>query len=328
MKFKLATILIMGSMLVGCATNAPKQTTADIKPSEAQKIYFEGISIVSGVKPGEKCTFNAAQERDRSWKNLVRHASQCASAGQWSTVEVLAEEMAKGDINSPWSAYFHSVVADKTGDLPRAVWMVELAMKKAPGAALFYYQKGRVLWEMKDYKNAVKEMTTATDLDKNLTDAQVFLAQAYHQNLNYDKATQFYKSALASQSTNPICLKGLADVHLAQGNPAKVVELLEPVVGRTTDRDIRLRLAQGYEMTGHDQEALAQYKAVREAGKVSTASLDLNEKIRGLEAKLAALQPKPTAKAAVAPATKVEGEDVLQGRKPSSDKKTNKGGAK
>ena len=297
--------------LAGCATT-PKQTaTVEVKPSEAQKIYFEGVSIVTQAKAsGEKCTYSVNTVKDTSWKTLVRHASACARAESWKTVEVIAEEMAKSEINSPWSPYFHSLAAEKSGDFPRAMWMIDLAMKKASGAALFHYQKGRVFWQLGSNKDAINEITTATQLDAKLAMAHVFLGQAHHRQLNYEKAISHYQSALNIESGNPVCLQGLADVHLAQGKPQKAVELLEPAVSRqTSNLDLRVRLAQAFEGVEKDEQALEQYKAIRQMGKTSTLGFDLNDKIKTLEAKVTTLknaqnQAKLDDKAKPAPARK------------------------
>lgn len=290
MRTQKLTIALLALTLTACAS-APKQEVVDAKPSEAMKIYFEGVSIVTAPKSsGEKCAYTSADAKG-NWKSLVRHASQCAKGGNWKMVELIAEEMSKNEINSPWSAYFHSLAAERTSDLPRAVWMIELAMKKAPGAALFHYQKGRVLWQLKEYKGAVKEITTATHLDGKFAEAHIFLAQTHHRNLNYEKAATHYQQALTVEGSHPICLQGLADVRMAQGKPAEAVELLNTAVSKnSSNAELRLRLAQAYEATEKDVQALEHYKAVRMMGKTASLGVDVNEKIKTLEAKLQAVQ--------------------------------------
>jgi tetratricopeptide (TPR) repeat protein len=292
MRTKLVAALALAALVTGCGTSQKKTANLDLKPNEAQKIYFEGVSIVTAAKSSnDKCSFNVADNKDKNWKVLVRHASACAKTENWRTVELIAEEMAKTEINSPWSPYFHSLAAERTGDFPRAVWMIELAMKKAPGAALFHYQKGRVLWQLKDYKESVNQMSTAVQLDGKLLDAHVFLAQTHHRNMNYEKAATHYQQALTVESSHPICLQGLADVRMAQGKPAEAVEILNTAVSKnSSSAELRLRLAQAYEATEKDAQALEHYKAVRAMGKTASLGVDVNEKIKTLESKMLAVQ--------------------------------------
>ncbi len=296
MRTKLFTALISlsisAALVTGCSSAPKKTANLEIKPSEAQKIYFEGVSIVTGSKLStEKCTYNAADNKDKGWKVLVRHASSCAKTENWRTVELIAEEMAKSEINSPWSPYFHSLAAERSGDFPRAAWMIDLAMKKAPGAALFHYQKGRVLWQLKEHKESVNHMTTAAQLDGKLIDAQIFLAQTHHRNMNYEKAATHYQQALTVESGHPICLQGLADVRMSQGKPAEAVEILNTAVSKNSNSpELRLRLAQAYEATEKDMQALEHYRAVRMMGKTASFGVDVNEKIKTLEGKLLAQQ--------------------------------------
>lgn len=291
-------LLTCGSvlMLVGCASGPSVKTAAtEMKATEAQKVYLEGMTVLSENKLTlDKCT-DPSMTKEKSWKVIVRNANACVKAQNWRGVEQHAQELARVEINSPWSAYFYSLAAERTGDLPRAVWMIDLAMKKSPGAGLFHYQKGRVFWQLKTYKDAVAEMTKAVSADSSLIDAHLFLAQAYHRDLNLDRAVTHYEAVLNSDSKQFMSLQGLADVRLQQGKPDKAVTLLNQAVAQQgSDMGLRLKLAQTSEQLEQFEVALTNYKAARDlarSGKNTPVGVDINEKIKALETKLAPRAP-------------------------------------
>src|SRR6185437_14292476 len=61
----------------------------------------------------------------------------------------------------PWGAFYLSVAADQRHDLQRALWMIELAVKKSPHNGLLYYQRGRVHWQLNEIGSAIADYNTA-----------------------------------------------------------------------------------------------------------------------------------------------------------------------
>lgn len=288
--------VLAAALLVGCATGGSKSSTSTDSANQAaaKSVYLEGVSALQASRAGsERCLTSSAEFKGKTWKQLVKHANGCAKNGDWKNLEVTAQEIARVEINSPWGAYFHSLVAEKGGDLPRALWMIELAMKKAPGAALFHYQKGRVLWGLKNYKGAVEEIRIATTRDSKLVDGHVFLAQVFHRDHEVDKAARHYEAVLALDARHRPSLEGLADIRMTQGKFANAVELLTAAVSvSSSDLRTRIKLAQAHEaIEGNLEQALTNYRAARDLqtrGKESGGlEFDIGEKIKLLEARVA-----------------------------------------
>ncbi len=290
--FRATVTAFCATALSACATGGrPAADGAGAAP-RAKSIYLEGMAALAPSRaPGDRCLASAAALGGKSWKQLVRHASGCAKTGDWKNLELAAQELSRVEINSPWGAYFHSLAAENTGDLPRALWMVELAMKKAPDAGLFHFQKGRLMWKLKNYKAGVEEVGIAARRDPKLVDAHAFLAAVFHRDQEFDKAVGHYEAVLAVDPRHRPGLEGLADIRVAKGEYAKAVELLtEAVAASPPDLRLRVKLAQAHEAVDGNQElALENYRAAREIqGRAGRAPLeiDINEKIKTLEAKV------------------------------------------
>lgn len=317
-------VLCVGALaLSGCATGGGSIASHAISGKDVQvkSVYLEGMAVLAPAKaPGDRCLASAEDFKGKTWKQLVRHANGCAKAGDWKHLELTAQELSRVEINSPWGAYFHSLAAESTGDLPRALWMVELAMKKSPGAGLFHFQKGRVLWRLKNYKGGLDEIRVATGREPKLLDAHVFLASVHHRDQDVDKAATHYEAVLALDSRHRQSLEGLADIRMGQGKYAKAAELLtEAVSVSSSDLRLRVKLAQAHEaIDGSHELALAAYRAARDMqgrGGRDGLDVDINEKIKTLEAKVmdskankqAKLETPANAQAPRAPAEKKGG---------------------
>ena len=186
--------------MMGCASGGPVSSTSrtgpDPREARASDAYFEGLSLHGpGRAPAENCLINIGQTKGADWKMLVRHANGCIAKGDWKSVEMIAGEIAGRDIESPWGVYYLSLAADHAGDLPRALWMAELAMKKAPAIGLFGYQKGRVLWKMEKHRAAVEEIQAAVKHEPRLVDAHLFLGQVYARDQQPEKSAAHFQKA-------------------------------------------------------------------------------------------------------------------------------------
>lgn len=287
----LALIGILG--LVGCATGSKSAHSGASQRAGAKSVYLEGVSALASTKaPSDRCLDSAAEFKGKTWKQLVRHANGCAKVGDWKKLDLAAQELAKVEINSPWGAYFHSLSAENSGDLPRALWMIELAMKKAPGAGLFHFQKGRILWRLDNFKDGFDEIRTATLREPKLIDAQIFLAGIYHRDQDLEKAATHYQAVIALDSRHRASLEGLADVFVAQGKYGKAVERLTDAISvSSSDLRLRIKLALAHEaIEGNHEQALASYRIARElqgrGSKGESLGVDVVDKIKSLEAKL------------------------------------------
>ena len=302
--------------LAACATGGGAPT--DKLAAEKAKAYVDGLSfVVSGSSGGvcapptasQKAAMSATDGPSREWKDLLQKASACAGDKNWKMLGQVAETLARTDINAPWGAYFMSVAAEGNGDLQRALWMVELAQKKAGiPMGLFLYQHGRISLSLKDTTRAMNDVQKAVSLEPKLTLGHMFLAQIYQRDLEWDQAASHYIMVLGNEDRNINALVGLADVRFNQGKPQESAELYSKAIAwNASHLDWWLRLGSLYETNLKNNElALNAYKGLRaslDKGEVKQRpSLDLNAKIKTLEDQItAARQPAAQATASAAP---------------------------
>ncbi len=63
--------------------------------------------------------------------NLAEYARNCALLEKWSQLGEVGDQLAKAPAE-PWGAYYLSVSALGLKQYQRAIWMIDLAAKKAP----------------------------------------------------------------------------------------------------------------------------------------------------------------------------------------------------
>lgn len=318
-KTSIQKLTVLGSsalLAAGCATGGGG-VTSDKAAVEKSRAYLEGLSYVVAGQAGGTCAQPSAAQKvamsslegpSKDWKDLLAKASACAGDKNWKTLNVVAETLARTDINAPWGAYFMSVAAEGQGEWQRALWMVELAQKKAGQAnGLFMYQHGRVMLGLKDTTRAMSDVQKAVSLEPKLMYGHLFLAEIYHRDLEWAPAAEHYRAVLSIDDKSSRALAGLAEVRLNQGDAVEAAALYQKAITWQPARlDWWLRLGSIYETSLKSAEqALATYKSLRtslDKGDVKQRpSMDLTAKIKSLEnAVSAARQP-----AAVAAAAKV-----------------------
>ncbi len=294
--------ICVGALTLGCSNQGVKEThlasPSKTLISDHKKIntdlYFESFEFKPFVfsKSTGHC-LQVAELKGRDWKALLESINNCAQSNQWLSVESIAQELVKANVDSPWGPYYLSLAAEYEKDLPRALWMIDLALKKASSqVAILQYQRGRILWSLDQKDAAYKEMDLAAKLDKKMFDAKLFLAEIAYHELDYKTADQRFKEVLSVDSKNYAALVDGAECAIRLGDSKSAANDLEMAVSAHPESlQNRVRLAQVYEdMQKEIEFALSVYKALKEAiskGQVHEhSSLDLNEKIKSLEASL------------------------------------------
>lgn len=301
-------------LATACATGGGGGST-DKVAAEKSKAYFDGMAYVLAGTAGGVCAPPTASQKvamssvggpSKEWRDLLQKASACVGDKNWKTLEQVAETMARTDINAPWGAYFLSVSAEGVGEYQRALWMIELAQKKAGVAnGLFTYQHGRIMLGLKETSRAMADVKKAVALEPRLTMGHLFLAQVYQRDLEWDQAGEHFAAVLAQDDRNVTALAGLAEVRFNQGKHQESADLYSKAISWNGSHvDWWLRLGSLYETHLKNPElALNTYKGLRSSidkGVLKTRpAIDLNAKIKTLEDSMnAARQPAAQASAA------------------------------
>ncbi len=312
------TPLAAALLVTACATGGGSNGPTEKASAEKAKAYLDGMAFVVSGTTGGVCAQPTASQKaglsstggpSKEWKDLLQKASACAGEKNWKTLDQVAETMARTDINAPWGAFFMSVSAEGTGEFQRALWMVELAQKKAGiPTGLFLYQRGLIMLAMKETARAMSDVQKAVLLEPKLTLAHMFLAQIHHRDLEWDQAASHYSAILAVDERSVNALAGLADVRFNLGRYQESADLYSKAISwNSSHLEWWLRLGSLYETNLKNSElALNTYKGLRtslDKGDVKQRpSLDLNAKIKTLEVQLiSARQPAAAQASAVKP---------------------------
>jgi len=314
MTMKNGVSLVALSLLLAACASAPKEQTknTDKAAAERSKIYLESIEVsdaadssaVCAVPAGLEKAFSPAQGASAQWKDLMARASKCAVEKGWKSLDTIAQTMSRLDINSPWGPYFMSVVATERGDWARALWMIDLAEKKAGvKVGLFAYQRGRIHLTQKETSKAMTEFEKAVSLDPRLIDGAMFLGDIHYRDHEWKEAAQSYAMVLQRKPSNYRALIGLAESKFRSGELKEAATLYVKAI----DADSRqlsswLRLGEIYEGLKDNELALSTYRDLRRAidgGSIKQRpSFDLNSKIKNLES---VVKPPERSQASVKP---------------------------
>ena len=303
-RLKLVIALLFFGFLLACANQEVKAPDKSAKNSqqsliaERKKIntdlYFESFEFKPYLfsKSAGHC-LQVAELKGKDWKALLESINNCAQTNQWLSVESTAQELIKTNVNSPWGPYYLSLAAEYNKDLPRSLWMIDLAIKKASSQmAILQYQKGRIFWLLEQRDLAFKEFTLAAKLDKSIYDANLFLAEIAYHELDYKSAGQKFKEVLNIESKNYPALLDGAECEIKAGDVKLAADYLDRAISSHPENlHNRIRLAQVYEdYQKLPEQALAAYIALKEAVAKGVVhdhpTIDLSEKIKSIEASL------------------------------------------
>jgi tetratricopeptide (TPR) repeat protein len=237
----------------------------------------------------ESCPLDKKVETEKNWKKLMSYANACIAKNQWSMVEMIGEKLSQTEPDAPWGAYYLSVASEKAGHTERALWMIDLALKKADGIGILRYQKGRILWERQFYKEGIAEIEKALTVDQGIKDAHLFLGQVYLRELDFKKATEHFQKVLNMESSNYQAMVGLANCYVELEKNQEALGLLSHAIS-DYPRSIDLRLQEIYvyeNLLKQPESALDKYKKLQNllASKKVDGSVpfDMSEKIKTLE---------------------------------------------
>lgn len=296
-----ALILSVFGSLIGCATggNGTGATKGALGASDPRKqVYLTGIQGHSPRLESQRSSCPSADKQldGQSWQRLMGYADACVVAKNYAQTEKLANLMATHDPLSPWGPYFLGLVAEAQNDFPRALWMIELALKKAPQSGLIQYQQGRLLFALDDIAGSVRAFRQAVQLDPELTEANLALGHILFREQYWSEALPYLEKGLEKDRKNVLALIAAAECHLQKSDFKIAAEYLD----RAQDLDprrssVRLRLAEVQEEKLKEYgKALSSYKDLRSMALRKrldqTVSVDLDSRIKHLEQLVAKLE--------------------------------------
>jgi tetratricopeptide (TPR) repeat protein len=233
------------------------------------------------------------------WKRIPPFANACVKAKDWAKLEKMGNNLATRAHLTPWGPYYLAVAAEGRKDYPRAIWMLELALKKAPKEGLFHYELARIHWDLGDDSDAVKHMKMASELSPNLTEAHATMGQLAMQRHEYSEAEGYFQKALKADDNHVPALLGMAMVTLNNKDYAHTEEYLNRAISvNPRGSKARLALAQVQEENLKKyHEALQTYKELKRMNADKkldeTVQINLDEKIQSLEKNLSQAAAKP-----------------------------------
>lgn len=280
--------------LAGCASGPSVKKTEE---PAAKPTYTEKIGAIQlEEQRANNCPKDRMYEKE-DWRKVVGYASSCVKAKEWNQLEKIGTHLAKTAPLTPWGAYYLSLVATTRKDYPRAQWMLELALKKAPNEGLFHYELGRLFWEMGDEAAAIKEMKQASDLNPALLDAHFVVGQLALRRDDLSEARKQMAKILAVQSRHSGALHVSAQIELKARDYVKAEEYLARAIS-ANPRSSKARYALAQIQETHlkkSAQALQSYRDLRQLGierklDESVTQMNLEEKIQTLEKSLSTVK--------------------------------------
>lgn len=278
----------MMGLVIGCAHKKfESQENTLIRPE-----YVEVTPTVVGEITSKNCPNQLQNIKNLSWQKAVSKINSCVAADQWDNVETLASSLAQTEHLAPWGSYFLSLSAEHRKEWQRALWMIELAVKKAPRNGLLNYQKARLLWVQNEKGEALKSFKLAVGLDPRLTEAQVFLGQHELALNNLAQAEKHFVAALNVDPKSLLALLGQSEILIRKGDGVQAHETLSKTIHYYPKNfTARLKQAQVLENLIKDlPSALTAYQKIQQLWQKKQLDgekdLSIPNKIQELESKI------------------------------------------
>lgn len=285
----LSSILTLAGCAIAPAAN--KMAGGDALPVVVPS-YDERVQSVPMEQMKTAACPTDSKWQSLDWKKISLLANACVKAKDWQQVEKLGNFLAIHAFLTPWGAYYLSLASEGRKDYPRAIWMLELALKKDPKEGLFHYELGRIHWQIGNDSEAIAHLKQASELNPGLADAQFVMGQLSAQNQDISAAEHYFERALRSNAKHLPSLMALVALKVDGKDYVNAEEYLTRVI-ELNPRSSKARLALAQVQEEHLkklQEALHNYKQLKQLSAEKKLDedihLNLDDKIRNLEKNL------------------------------------------
>lgn len=275
-------------VLGGCGSTQKSNTTTESIVAPVPT-YKAKASVVSLEKLGGGICNSEVPWTGSDWHKAIPTANACVKARDWNRLEKLGNDLAIRAPLTPWGPYYLSLAAEGRRDYPRARWMLELAIKKAPNEGLFHYELGRIFWDLKESADALRELKLASEASPGLTEAHWIMGRIALQRQEYSQADAYLQKAIESNPRHMPSLMTLAALKINRKDFKQAEELLNRATS-VNPRSTKARLALAQVQEEHQKklsEALHTYRQIKQLAadrKLDEGvTLNLDDKIKTLE---------------------------------------------
>ena len=288
---RMFAVALLGAMLAGCASS---QYGNLVDKNYSLKLI--SLRHETGLKYRECPETRLGWQSDRM-ATLIRAANACEQFHRVTRLQQIGNVLARRFSNKPWGAFYLSLSALDRKQYSQSLWMIELALKKAPNVGLLTYQRGRVLLAMGNLALANQAFRSAAQESPELVDAHLYLAELNERDQNYSHAIVQLKDVIAYEPRNSAAWANLGEIYVLQHETADATEAYQHAVNINPDNlQYQLRLAHLYEASKNEKAALNAYERAQEL--VENSRVPANQIDVNLDRKISEL------KKATEPATK------------------------
>ncbi len=270
--------------LAGCATTPSLNNLTD------KNYSLKTFSPRSGNGVSEDdCPVGAHSWRHDGLAQLLNEGNACEQFNKNARLEQIGDVLAQRFSTKPWGAFYLSLAAYDRHDYPRSLWMISLALEKAPSFGMLHYQKGRVFLAMKDLASANGEFRTAVNDEPDLTEARMYLARVDIREQKYSDAADELQKVVVLEPGSATTWANLGETDIVLQKTNRAVDAYEHAVNSDPQSiGYRLRLASLYEQVKNYPAALSAYQRAADLARSSRIpaedhDIDINAKISALE---------------------------------------------